>query len=104
MSYFNGYSVEEVKKMAGLSDDHFNHSLVALRFARLSNGVSELHGHVSRKMWSKHQDIAKIIHITNSQNWRYWADKQLYFAMDEQNEDRFIDRKRYLKKIGRAHV
>ena len=98
MSYFNGYSIEEVKKMTGLHDDQFNHSLVALRFARLSNAVSELHGHVSRKMWSKHPDTANIIHITNSQNWKYWADKQLYFAMDEQNEERFKDRKRYLKK------
>jgi starch phosphorylase len=98
MSYFNGYTIEEVKAMTGLQDSLFNHSLVALRFARLANGVSELHGHVSRKMWSHYPDIAKIIHITNAQNWKYWADKQLYFAMDEQNEERFIDRKSFLKK------
>jgi starch phosphorylase len=98
MSYFNGYTIEEVKAMTGLQDDLFNHSLVALRFARLANGVSELHGHVSRKMWSHYPDIAKIIHVTNAQNWKYWADKQLYFAMDEHNEERFIDRKSFLKK------
>jgi starch phosphorylase len=49
-------------------------------------------------MWNKHEGVCPIIHITNSQNWRYWADKQLYFAMDEQNDERFVDRKRYLKK------
>jgi len=98
MSYFNGIPLEEVRKITGIKDDQFNHSLVALRFARLSNAVSELHGHVSRKMWNKYDGICPIIHITNSQNWRYWSDKQLYFAMDEQNEESFIDRKRFLKK------
>jgi len=87
-----------VRALTGITDDQFNHSLVALRFAKLSNAVSELHGHVSRAMWKKYPGIADIIHITNSQNWSYWADKQLYFAMDEQNDERFIDRKRYLKK------
>jgi len=98
MSYFNGVPLDEVREITGMKDDQFNHSLVALRFARLSNAVSELHGHVSRKMWNKHEGICPIIHVTNSQNWRYWADKQLYFAMDEQNDERFIDRKKFLKK------
>lgn len=98
MSYFCGMPLEEVRKITGMQDDQFNHSLVALRFARLSNAVSALHGDVSRKMWNKHEGVCPIIHITNSQNWRYWADKQLYFSMDEQNEERFIDRKRFLKK------
>src|SRR4028118_614003 len=47
MSYFCGLSLDEVRRITGLKDDQFNHSLVALRFARLANGVSELHGHVS---------------------------------------------------------
>jgi starch phosphorylase len=98
MTYFNGFTLDEVRALTGIADDQFNHSLVALRFAKLTNAVSELHGHVSRAMWKKYPGIADIIHITNSQNWSYWADKQLYFAMDEQNEERFIDRKRYLKK------
>ena len=45
---------------------------------KLANGVSQLHGHVSRAMWSKYENICPIISITNAQNWRYWADKQLY--------------------------
>lgn len=98
MSYFCGMPLTKVREVTGMEDDQFNHSLAALRFARLSNAVSELHGHVSRKMWSKYDGVCPIIHITNSQNWRYWADKQLYFAMDEQNDEKFIDRKRYLKK------
>ncbi len=98
MSYFCGVPLPEVRKLTGITDDQFNHSLAALRFARISNGVSALHGEVSRKMWSHYENIAPITSITNAQNWRYWADKQLYFSMDENNEERFDDRKKYLKK------
>lgn len=98
MSYFNGIPLDEVRRITGIHDDQFNHSLVALRFARKANGVSELHGHVSRKMWGGIDGVCPITHITNAQNWRYWADKQLYFAMDGGDHERFADRKRYLKK------
>jgi starch phosphorylase len=77
MSYFCGLSVDEVKKLTGLKNDAFNHSLVALRFAHLANGVSKLHGEVARAMWSKYEGICPIISITNAQNYRYWADKQM---------------------------
>jgi starch phosphorylase len=98
MSYFCGIGLDEVRKITGLQDDQFNHSLVALRFAHLANGVSKLHGEVSRAMWSKHKDICPIISITNSQNWNYWADKQLYRASDEANDHWWDDRKKYLKR------
>lgn len=98
MSYFCGLSLDEVRKLTGLHDDQFNHSLVALRFAHIANGVSQLHGEVSRAMWSKHEKICPIISITNSQNWSYWADKQLYKASDEGNDTWWDDRKKYLKK------
>ncbi|MFT6894211.1 MAG: starch phosphorylase [Algoriphagus sp.] len=50
MGYFNGYSLPDVKKLTGMRGDLFNHSLAALRFARKANGVSKLHGEVSREM------------------------------------------------------
>jgi len=98
MSYFCGLSVDEVKELTGMPDDQFNHSLAALRFARLSNGVSQLHGEVSRAMWGKYNNICPIISITNAQNWRYWADKQLYKYSEEGNNWSFDDRKKYLKR------
>lgn len=98
MSYFCGLGLDEVRRITGIHDDQFNHSLVALRFAQLANGVSKLHGEVSRAMWSKHEGVCPIISITNSQNWSYWADKQLYRASDESNDHWFDDRKKYLKK------
>ncbi len=98
MSYFCGMPLELVRLLTGITDDQFNHSLAALRFAKLANGVSQLHGKVSREMWGKYPDICEIKAVTNAQNWQYWADKQLYRFMDDHNEDAFIDRKRYLKK------
>src|SRR5947207_2452632 len=99
MSYFCGLTVDEVKKLTGNPDEMFNHSLSALRFAILANGVSRLHGEVSRAMWSKYPNICPIISITNAQNWRYWADEQMYHFMDEEHNDRaFDERKKYLKK------
>lgn len=98
MSYFCGLSVNEVKNLYGEPSDQFNHSLAALRFARLANGVSQLHGVVSRAMWGKHDKICPIIAITNSQNWRYWADKQLYKFMEAGDDYGIDDRKKYLKK------
>jgi starch phosphorylase len=98
MSYFCGLSIDEVRKLTGIEDNQFNHSLVALRFAKLANGVSQLHGKVAREMWSRYEGICPIISITNAQNWKYWADKQLYASMDENNDWRFDDRKWYLKK------
>jgi glycogen phosphorylase len=98
MSYFCGLSVEETKKLTGMDDDAFNHSLAALRFAHIANGVSQLHGVVSRAMWSKYSGICPIVSITNAQNWRYWADKQLYKKMEEGDDFWFDDRKKYLKK------
>jgi len=98
MSYFCGLTMDEVRKLTGITDDSFNHSLVALRFAKLANGVSQLHGVVSRAMWSKYTGICPIISITNAQNWSYWADKQLYRGMEEGNDGYWDDRKKYLKK------
>jgi len=98
MSYFCGLSVDEVKALYGESSDQFNHSLAALRFAKLANGVSQLHGVVSRAMWGKYENICPIIAITNSQNWRYWADKQLYKFMEAGDDYGIDDRKKYLKK------
>lgn len=98
MSYFCGLTVDEVKAVTGMPDNQFNHSLAALRFAHIANGVSQLHGQVSREMWSKYEGICPIISITNAQNWRYWADKQLYKFKEAGDDYGIDDRKKYLKK------
>ena len=98
MSYFCGMSLERVREVTGITGDQFDHSLAALRLAKMANGVSQLHGEVSRQMWGKYDGICPITSITNAQNWHYWADKQLYHFLDDHNIDAFLDRKRFLKK------
>jgi starch phosphorylase len=98
MSYFCGMPLDQVRELTGMHDDLFNHSLAALRFSRISNGVSALHGEVSRKMWGHYEGIAPITHITNAQNWLYWADKELYSSMEDGDDMKFDDRKQYLKR------
>ena len=98
MGYFYQTPLAEVVKITQMDGNRFNHSLAALRCAHKINGVSKLHGNVSRKMWGNYPDIPEITSITNAQNWRYWADKHLYRFMEEQNAASFDDRKRHLKK------
>ena len=98
MSYFSGLTIDEVKTIEGVEDDRFNHSLCALRMARIANGVSQLHGVVSRLMWSKYPGICDIKAITNAQEFKYWSDKPLYSAKDEGDDMLFDFRKKHLKK------
>ncbi|MBN8622923.1 MAG: alpha-glucan family phosphorylase [Flavobacteriales bacterium] len=98
MSYFSGLTIDEVKTIEGIQDDRFNHSLCALRMARIANGVSQLHGVVSREMWSKYPGICEIKAITNAQEYKYWADKPLYDSKDEDDATLFDFRKKHLKK------
>jgi starch phosphorylase len=98
MGYFCGMPLDEVRQLVGITDDKFNHSLAALRYAKLANGVSKLHGEVSRTMWAGYEGICPIVSITNAQNWLYWSDKKLYEAMETKNDTIFLDRKFYLKK------
>ena len=98
MSYFSGLSLEEVKKIEGQDNDQFNHSLCALRMAKIANGVSQLHGVVSNEMWGKYPGICEIKAITNAQDFKYWADKPLYNAREEREDEEFDFRKKYLKK------
>ena len=98
MSYFSGLSLEEVKKIEGQDNEQFNHSLCALRMARIANGVSQLHGVVSNEMWGKYPGICEIKAITNAQDFKYWADKPLYNAREEREDEEFDFRKKYLKK------
>ncbi|UFH31322.1 alpha-glucan family phosphorylase [Chryseobacterium sp. C-71] len=98
MSYFSGLSMEEAKQLEGSDGELFNHSLCALKMARIANGVSQLHGVVSRAMWSKYPGICEIKSITNAQEFKYWGDKNLYIAKDENNDTIFDYRKKLLKK------
>lgn len=97
-SFFGNTPEQEVREITGITGDEFNHSLAALRLARLSNGVSKLHGEVARDMWKDSSDICEITHITNAQNHKYWADHGLEHARTKGDSEELRHRKRELKE------
>lgn len=97
-SYFNGVDLETVKTIEGIPDDNFNHSLCALKMARIANGVSKLHGKVANKMWAEFSGICKITSVTNAQEFTYWADSGLYRSKKEKDDKAFDQRKKELKE------
>lgn len=98
LGFFSGLDLETVRKVSGIGDSVFNHSLAALRLSRKANGVSKLHGEVSRKMWKSHPKIAPIGHITNAQNNAYWVDPILEKARLGKDIDAIVARKKELKR------
>lgn len=98
MSFFLNLPLEEIRSITGTEKDVFDHTLSALRLSRKANGVSEIHGHVARKMWGGYDDIAPIISITNSQNKKYWADDALEISKNNRDIHGLIDRKHELKR------
>lgn len=98
MSFFNGLSDDEVRKVAGIEGNSLNYTLTALRFAKIANGVSKMHGEVSREMWSGFSDICEITSITNAQNKKYWKDDALEKAMEENDDKALATRKKEMKK------
>ena len=76
-SFFGSVPMKEIQDLTGIEDTVFNHSLAALRLSRKANGVSKLHGEVSRHMWESYPDICPIDHVTNAQNAKFWKDKGL---------------------------
>lgn len=104
MNFFDGVPMNEVRKICGMpptgiTDNIFNHSLVALRLSRKANAVSKLHGDVSRKMWGDYKGICEITHVTNAQNNLYWADDILEKARKKGDVEIISSRKKELKEV-----
>nr|WP_315252523.1 alpha-glucan family phosphorylase [uncultured Flavobacterium sp.] len=97
LSFFDDIPLETVREITGIQDNTFNHSLVALRLSHKANGVSKLHGEVSRDMWKDFTGICPITHITNAQNKKYWVDPWLDDAHASKDREELINRKKRLK-------
>lgn len=99
-SFFDGLTLEQVRSMLKLdpNEQTFNYTLAALRLSHIANGVSELHGKVSRQMWQNYSDICPITHVTNAQNSAYWQDAELAEAFVSRDKRAFLNRKRALKR------
>ena len=75
----------------------FSMTVLALKFAGAVNGVSELHGAVSRKMWSflwpqRAENDVPIGHITNGVHSRTWLAPEYHDLFDEYFPSAWRDR------------
>ena len=98
MSFFGKVPLSDVRRITGIQDNVFNHSLAALRLCRMANGVSKIHGEVARDMWGGFDNISPITHVTNSQSHAYWHDSALDQALADDDDAAFNARKGQLKK------
>ena len=98
MSFFNGVTLQQVNEYVQPENGVLNYTLTALRLAKKANGVSQLHGEVSNKMWGGYKNICEIIAITNAQNKTYWQDPQLEKALKANDENGMIQRKKEMKR------
>ncbi|MBP7822081.1 MAG: alpha-glucan family phosphorylase [Saprospiraceae bacterium] len=98
MSLFCGIPDEEVKSILDITNNRLNYTLGALKFAKIANAVSEMHGDVSREMWEGNENICDIISITNAQDEKYWTDNELHQAFKNNDNNALASRKIELKK------
>jgi len=99
-TFFDGLNLDQVRNSIGLAhdDNTFNYTLAALRLSHIANGVSKLHGEVSRHMWESYDNICPITHVTNAQNLEYWQDSELAEAFADKDKKAFVRRKKSLKR------
>jgi len=98
MGFFKKVPKETVLKLAAPDEHNLSYTLAALRMARIANGVSALHGAVSRKMWTGFDGICEITSITNAQNKTYWMDKQMADYHKHGSDKGLEERKKEMKK------
>jgi starch phosphorylase len=80
----------------GAYDGSFNMTVLALRMARWRNGVSELHGRVTRRMWRNiwpnQEDSIPITHVTNGVHAPTWIASELSQLFDRYLGPEWVER------------
>ncbi len=95
--YFKGYVKSLRLDMEGLlalgrenvfnKDEYFSMAVLALRTSDSANGVSKLHGQISRHMWhgiwpKLPENEVPITHVTNGVHARSWLSGDLMYLLD----------------------
>lgn len=98
LGFFQGVDKSKVLELASPDRNNLSYTLAALRMSHIANGVSYLHGAVSRKMWNGYEEICPITEVTNAQNKKYWNDEQLTFFLKHGDDKGLANRKKEMKK------
>ena len=98
MSFFDGVPKEDYLTLVQPESKVLNYTLAALRMAKIANGVSQLHGEVSREMWKGFERICEIKAVTNAQNHTYWHDEKLEIGFVKDSMNLVMKRKKEMKQ------
>ena len=107
--YEKGLQLDHKKLMAlGRVDaddegEQFCMTVLALKTARAANGVSELHGEVSREMWAKLDgNVPRIGHITNGIHLLGWMKGTAREFWQPRLQDSVPDKNNFYERINEA--
>ena len=89
--------IDIARNKAKWGGDAFSLPVLAMHLANYRNGVSELHGEVSRKMWhflwpDKQEKDVPISHITNGVHTGTWLARQLRGLFDRYLDSDWLER------------
>lgn len=81
----HGIDLDELLQLGILpgGDDHFNMAAFCIRIAGRCNGVSRLHGEVSRAMFQEVPGGSEITSVTNGVHARTWIDPEMQEVFDD---------------------
>jgi starch phosphorylase len=77
MQFMGAFLGLNAKQMAQIGGDPFNMTVAALRLARNSNGVAQLHAVTANRMWDHVPGRSEIVGITNCIHTPTWVDQRI---------------------------
>lgn len=104
MGFFCDLPIQVVQEITQNPGDILDYTISALRLSGKANGVSDLHYQSICRMWKTYPGICPFTFITNAQSFSYWADTEMYTALEQADDDRLIRRKKACKKALFAEV
>lgn len=90
--------LEEVRKISSIENELLDHIGTAICMAGNINAVSKLHKETLTYMREKTGSSNKLISITHAQNFVYWADVEMYKALNENDDQELARRKKKCKQ------
>ncbi|HDR05360.1 MAG TPA: alpha-glucan family phosphorylase [Candidatus Marinimicrobia bacterium] len=92
-----GLEWENFYKLGKDANDLFSMTILALKISKSANGVSKLHGEVSRKLWSEvfheiPEDEVPITYVTNGVHTETWLSREFRKLYNEYINNNWLDR------------
>ena len=97
--FFCDIPLDEVRRMIPVENDVLDHTLTAIRFSRMANGVSKMHHQYLCNMWKGLDDPCRLVPITNAQSYTYWSDAEMYNALKNNEDTALLKRKKQCKQL-----